>query len=159
MTATAEGTIYSATQLSEYIGKRVKFTQNLKEQNEKGEGAVEVEGTVQAVNDAMGLLLKPKGSVNFSMFDLGDIEPGSVSLAQDSSTKLKASKLKVLKVGQARRHLLERHGLTLSQVNGMTEEQALEYHSSIDHETAELGHVHVEKDEKSKDSEDSNDSE
>lgn len=142
MTATIENEAYTGSQLSGYDGKRVVVTHNLPEKNDKGEGAVEIEGTVQVGNE-IGLLIKPKGQVNFKLVPLGEIEPGSIKLVQDKSTTIKASKLKPVKIGQARRHLLERHGFTLTKVNGLTEEDAAKLHDSIDHVESDLGHVHM----------------
>ena len=154
-TATEERSAYTGEQLAQYANKRVKFVHNLDEANEKGEKAVEVEGTVQTGNE-LGLLVKPKGQVSFKIFHRDSIEPDSITLVEDKSTKLKRSKLQPVKIGQARRHLLERHGFTLSYVNGLTEEQAMKVHDEIDHEMEDLGHVHVAESEgESKDESDS----
>ena len=143
----------TAEDLRKYDGKRVVVTRNLSEPNEKGESAVEVEGVVQAANEH-GLLIKPKGQVQFKLIPSDEIE--EVRLQEDKSNKLKASKLNIVKLGSARRHLLERHGYTLDWVNGVTEEQAYEHHAEIDHVENDLGHVHVEK--KDKDAEASDES-
>ena len=137
--------------LAQYEGKRVVITQNLKEPNENGESAVEVEGQVQVGNEN-GVLLKPKGKTNFTLIEAGDIE--EIRLAPEKDKNIKASKLRLVKVGQARRHMLERHGVTLSWANSVTEEQALEYHNTLDHEELDLGHVHVDKAEKESESDD-----
>lgn len=140
MTVTATEPKYTAEQLAEYQNKKVVVVVNLPEPNEKGEGAVEWEGTVQAGN-TLGLLLKPKGQVQFKLINRETIE--DIRLVQDKSATIKRSKLQPVKIGQARRHLLERHAATLTAVNSMTEEQAQEVHDGIDHEVADLGHVHV----------------
>ena len=122
-----------------FVGKRVVLTRNLKEPNAQGELAVEIEGTLEAANE-MGVMFKPKGQIKPEIFDLGEIE--EVRYAPEKAKKIKAKKLKPVEFGQAKSHLLERHGLTLTKVNGFTEEQALEYHNAIDHVAADLGHVH-----------------
>lgn len=134
-----------ATELKNYEGQRVVLTRNLTEPNEAGESAVEVEGQVQAANE-MGVLLKPKGQVQFKLIPLEEIE--EISLQEAKTSKLKASKLALVKLGKARSHLLERHGVTLKWANETTEEQAFAYHASLDHEELDLGHVHVDKDKK-----------
>lgn len=154
MTVTQNEPKFTAAQLDEYKGKKVVVTVNLAEPNEKGEGAVEYEGTIQAGNE-LGFLIKPKGQVQFKLLDRASIE--DVRLVQDKSATIKRSKLQLVKVGQARRHLLERHGATLTQVNGLTEEQAMEHHNGIDHEASDLGHIHVAEGESTDDSENSND--
>lgn len=135
-------TTYTADQLADYSGKKVVVTQNLAEPNDKGETAIEVEGQVQ-VGNQLGLLIKPKGQVQFKLINIDEIE--EIALAKESTKKLKRSELKPVVVGQARRHLLERHAVTLEWANSVTEEQAMEYHTSLDHEKLDLGHVHVEK--------------
>jgi hypothetical protein len=146
MTATTEEK-YTATQLGEYVNKKVTVTRNLAEPNEKGESAVEVEGTVQAGNQ-LGILIKPKGKVSFDLIPIGEIE--EIVLAAEGAKKFKRSKLQLVKVGQARRHLLERHGVQLTWVNTVTEEQAHEYHQSLNHEDLDLGHIHVAKEDADK---------
>jgi hypothetical protein len=127
---------------SEYVGKRVMLTHNLKEANDKGELAEELEGTVEAANP-LGVMFKPKGQVKALLFEAGDIE--EVRYAPEKAKTMKAKTLKPITFGQAKGHLLERHGLTLAEVNGLTEEQALEYHNGLDHVALDLGHVHGEK--------------
>lgn len=125
-----------------FEGKKVVLTRNLEKPNERGETAVELEGTVEAVND-LGIMFKPKGQVKPEILLNPEIE--EVRYAPEKSKKAKAKKLKPVEHGQAKSHLLERHGLTLTKVNGFTEEQALEYHNAIDHVAADLGHVHEDK--------------
>lgn len=142
MSVTTGSEKYTEDQLAEFKDKKVVVTRNLPEPNEKGESAVEIEGTVQ-IGNALGLLIKPKGKTNFELIPAAEIE--EVVLAKESNKALKRSKLQHVKLGQARRHLLERHGIALAWVNNATEEQALEYHNSLNHEELDLGHVHVEK--------------
>lgn len=132
----------TATDLSQYTGKKVIVTQNLAAPDADGNSAVEVEGTVQ-VGNASGVLIKPKGKATFDLIEAASIE--EIRLAPEKDKAFKASKLKLVTVGQARRHLLERHGVTLKWANSVTEEQALEYHNSLNHVELDLGHVHSEK--------------
>jgi hypothetical protein len=128
--------------LSQYTGKRVIVTRNLPEPNEKGESAVEIEGQIEVAND-LGLLIKPKGKVQLDLIPKAEVE--EVRLAESASKPLKRTTLKVVKPGQARRHLVERHGVTLDWANNVTEEQAFDYHLGLDHEALDLGHVHSDK--------------
>lgn len=128
----------TATDYSEYVGKKVILTRKLEDGS-----ADEVEGNVEVAN-ATGVLVKPKGKVQLVLVDAADVI--EVRLAPESSKKLKAKKLKTIALGQARSHLLERHGGTLTEVNEMTEEEALSFHESINHVEADLGHVHAEND-------------
>lgn len=129
----------AVAQLADYTGKKVIVTVNLAEPNEKGETAIEVEGKVESGN-ALGLLIKPKGRTNFELIDADKIE--DVRLAPEADKKITASVLKDVELGQAKKHLLDRHGLTLTEVNGLDEEQAFSYHASLDHKALDLGHVH-----------------
>jgi hypothetical protein len=125
----------TVTDYSEYVGKKVILTRKLEDGS-----ADEVEGTVEVAN-AGGILIKPKGKVQMVLIEGENVE--QVVLAPDSAKKLKAKKLKPITLGQARSHLLERHGGTLTEVNSMTEEEAFSFHESLDHDAADLGHVHV----------------
>ena len=120
---------------AEYVGKKVVITKRAADGT-----AVEVIGTCEAYNDA-ALLLKPKGKTQFELIEAADIE--QVVLAPEGDKKIKAKKIKPAPLGSAKSHLLERHGLTLTYVNGLTEEQAYEVHESLDHVALDLGHIHV----------------
>lgn len=133
-------TTTSERDLTQYADKKVTIVRNLPEPNESGEGTVEIEGVVQVANEH-GLLIKPKGQVKFELIPASEIE--DVYMAREGVKKLKRSKLKPVALGQARRHLVERHGITLEWANNATEEQALEYHNSLDHEGLDLGHYHA----------------
>jgi hypothetical protein len=136
--------------LSDYTGKKVIVTQNLDQPDKDGNTAIEVEGTVQ-VGNSDGVLIKPKGKATFDLIEARSIE--DIRLAPEKDKSFKASKLKLVTIGSARRHLLERHGVTLAWANSVSEEQALEYHNSLNHEELDLGHVHTAKADKSEESE------
>lgn len=130
--------------LNDYSGKKVKLVRNLDKPNAKGETAEELEGTVEAVaGDA--LMFRPKGKTSATIINASEIE--SIDYAETGVKKLSRRILKAVKHGQARAHLLERHGFTVTQVNEMTEKQALDIHDGIDHEGNDLGHTHKSKDE------------
>lgn len=130
------------TGYTEFVGKKIILTQNLEKPNDKGELAEEREGTLEAANDK-GIMFKPKGQVKPEIIMLSSVE--EIRYAPEKAKALKAKTLKPITYGQARGHLLERHGMTLSEVNAMTEEQAFKYHQELDHAAAGLGHVHGEK--------------
>lgn len=135
------------TDYTGFVTKKVILIRNLSEPNEKGESAVELEGTLEAAN-ASGVMFKPKGQVKPDIINASEIE--DIRLAPEKAKKITAKVLKPIQLGQARSHLLERHGLTLSEVNGLSEEDAFKYHEGIDHKEADLGHVHGEKESQSK---------
>lgn len=121
---------------SQYNGKKVTVVRNPADSSD----AVEIEGTVQVGNE-QGLLIKPKGKTSFDLIPAEEIE--EVRIAPEKSKKLTAKTLKVVELGSARSHLLERHGLSLTDANNVTEEEAFEAHEATDH--SDLGHVHGDK--------------
>jgi hypothetical protein len=127
----------TAENLEQYQDKKIIVTVNLDEPNDKGETAVEVEGTALAAN-ALGILLKPKGRTQGELIEAAKIE--QVQFAPEKARAIKAKSLKVVVYGDARNHLAERHGTALSWLNGATEAAALEYHGTLDH--SDLGHNH-----------------
>lgn len=142
----------TASELTQYADKRVTLVRNLAKPNEKGETAEELEGTVAAVaGDA--IMFKPKGKTNALLIEVDEIE--SIDFAKDKGKTLSRKVLKIVTYGQARTHLLERHGWTLAAINETSEADAFRLHNEIDHEAADLGHVHKDKDEASSESEDS----
>lgn len=119
---------------SQYTGKKVVVTRNLEDGT-----AGEIEGTVQ-IGSAIGLLLKPKGKSGAELIEAESIE--QVVEQAEAPKKLTRKVLKPIPYGQARTHLLERHGATLTDINGVSEEEALAIHAEIDHEADDLGHTH-----------------
>lgn len=133
----------TAEDLKQYEkGNRVVVVKNLNEPNEAGESAVEVEGTVEAVNQ-MGMLIKPKGRVNLDLIELAQIE--EISFAAEKLTTIKQKTLQPITYGNARKHLASAHGIELTWLNANSEEAALKFHNDLDH--TNLGHKHEAKDE------------
>lgn len=126
--------------LTKFDGKKVVIVHNLTEANDKGELAEEVEGTALAAN-AMGVLLKPKGTTQATLIEAANIE--EISLAPEKPKKLVVRWLKDVEYGNARQHLVSSHGYNVSKVEPMTEEAALEFHETLDH--SDLAHRHGEK--------------
>lgn len=124
---------------SRFTDKRVVVVYNLEEPDAEGHAASEIEGTVQAANSE-AILIKPKGKTTPSLILTSMIE--SIEYVNEKPKELKAKVLKEVDYGTARSHLLERHGYTLSEINKVSEKEALEVHSLIDHVAAGLGHVH-----------------
>lgn len=118
----------------QYVGKKVLVTVK----GENGD-AVEVEGTVDVGND-LGLVIKPKGKTRLDIIEQDDII--EIKYVADAPKPLAAKTLKVVEFGQARNHLLERHGYTLTDINKMDEQAAFDFHASLDHVALNLGHVH-----------------
>lgn len=126
-----------ANDYEKFIGKKVVLVQLLDKPNEKGEGAEELEGTLEAVAGEM-VMFKQKGKTSPTLIETSKID--NIDHAPEKAKNLTARKLKPIDFGQARAHLLDRHGMTLAQVNEMSEKDALALHEQIDHDG--LGHVH-----------------
>ena len=124
--------------ITQYENKRVILVVS------QDDEAVEIEGTVEKAGD-IGILIKPKGKVKLDLYEMGQIE--DIRLAPESSVKIKPSTIRPVKLGQARKHLLDRHGVTLTEVNKLTEEEAFAYHEGVDHVAEDLGHIHKDKSE------------
>lgn len=130
----------TATQsLSQFTGKKVTVVYTVEGKSE----AIEAEGKVDTGND-LGLLFKPKGKTQLILIPAASIE--DVRLEEEKAKALTRKTLKVVQLGQARNHLLERHAYTLTKVNELTEQQAFDEHAGLDHEASDLGHVHKDKD-------------
>lgn len=130
---------------SQYDGKKVVVFLN----NAPEGGEPSVEGTVSVGND-MGLLLKPKGKTGLELIEAGNI--ASVEAAPDTPKKLQVKALQPLKDSQARQHLVDRHGYSVADVESMSDEDALTFHSEdVDH--APLAHNHDGKPKAEKDAE------
>lgn len=122
----------TATQdLSTFVDRKVVLVYN------KGEESIEIEGTVQNASP-VGVIIKPKGRASIELIEADQIE--RIEAAPEKAKTLSAKAVKNVIYGNARQHLLDKHGFTLTQVNSLTEEAALEIHDAIDH--ADLGHKH-----------------
>jgi hypothetical protein len=126
--------------LTKFDGKKVVIVHNLPEANAKGELAEEIEGTALAAN-TMGVLLKPKGTTQAILIEIGNIE--EINLAPEKPKKLVVRWLKDVEYGNARQHLVSSHGYQISKVEAMAEDAALEFHNTLDH--SDLAHRHGEK--------------
>lgn len=122
-----------ATDYSQFSGKRVLIVTEI-----DGEAA-EVEATLEVVNDH-GVLVKPKGKPKLEIIRNEHItEIREIAAVAAVSRK----SIKPIPFGKVRSHLAERHGLKVSDINAMTEEQAQEFHNGLDHAALDLGHDHA----------------
>jgi hypothetical protein len=142
-------TAVAAESLAEYAGQKVVLTYTNKDGNE-----VKLEGTAEAAS-AAGLVIKPKGRQNLELIEPDQIK--DIAYAPDKPKKLAQGEVLNLKYGQGRKHILDRHGIALSEAEKLPEEDALNWHKGVDH--TDLGHVHVETKTKAKKDEAEGDSE
>lgn len=131
----------TATDYSRFVDKKVTFVRNEAGKTE----AEQCEGTLVAANGDL-LMFKPKGKTQATLIPASEVE--NMDFAPETAKKISRKRLKVVEFGQARAHLLERHGVTLEWVNGASEKDAFDYHAGLDHVQADLGHYHGDKDDK-----------
>lgn len=125
-----------AEDLEQFAGQKVVVVYTPSGKSE----AVEAEGTAEAAN-IMGIVFKLRGRQNSELIEVGQLE--EVRFAPEKLKELKQQDLTPVKYGSARKHLLDRHGITLEWVNKTSEEDALTAHAASPH--GEIGHQHVEK--------------
>lgn len=123
------------TNFEQYEGKKVILTVSAEDGS-----AVELEGTAETAN-AIGFILKPKGKTKLDIIEAEKVL--EVRLAPETPKTIGAKTLKPVRLGQARSHLLERHGYKLKDINAMTEQAAFDFHEGLDHKALDLGHVHA----------------
>ena len=134
----------SELDLNQFKEKKVTLVVNPAD----GGDAEELEGTVVAVTGS-AIMFRPKGKTSPRIIEKGAIE--CIEHAATGDKKLGVRTLKVVQFGQARAHLLERHGATLKTVNALTEKEAFDQHAALDHVALDLGHVHKDKDDEKAD--------
>ena len=124
----------AVAELEANIGKQVVL--HLKQED----GSLkELEGKLEAAS-AAGLAFKEKGKSNLDLYMPDQVE--SLQAAPDKPKSVSQKKIKPIVEGQARQHLLDRHGVPLDWAKKASEKEAFEYHKNLDH--SNLGHVHVE---------------
>lgn len=97
----------------------------------------EVEGKIEDASE-VGLAFKEKGKRDISLVLPNEVE--EIEAAPIKPKKVVQKKLKPVQAANVRQHLADRHGLLISELNEMTDEDAETYHNSIDH--GDLGHRH-----------------
>lgn len=86
-----------------------------------------------------GIAVKVKGKSALEFIpSIDEIE--EIAAAPVKAKSVVQKKLKPIEVGQARQHLLDRHGIDFSWAKDADEQAAFEYHQGLDH--SNLGHVH-----------------
>lgn len=106
----------------------------------EGKDALEIEGTVISIND-QAVLIKPKGKTQADLVESSEIV--EIRHAPKKEEKVKVRTLKVVKFGEGKQHLAERHGLSVKGLDSRTEKEAFDYHAGLDH--SDLGHKHEDK--------------
>ena len=118
--------------LVDYDGKKVEL-----KLHEWEDGQVE-HGTVASGAPEM-IAFKQKGKSSLQLIRKDQIE--FIRLAAEAEPELKARRLNVVELHNVKRHLVDRHGYALADINKMSSEAALEFHDSLDH--SPLSHFHA----------------
>ncbi|AUV60679.1 hypothetical protein HOS75_gp051 [Gordonia phage SteveFrench] len=117
-------------QLTDYTDKRVELLTV---------GAEEaVIGTVASASPK-GIAFKEKGRSSLTLVP-GD-QIADIRIATEAEPEMKARRLNIVNLDSVKRHLVDRHGYALADINAMPPEQALSFHDGIDH--APLSHFHA----------------
>lgn len=98
----------------------------------------EVTGTIKAATVA-GVPFKEKGKPGLELTTADKIE--EIDYAPTKPKPVTQKKIKPVEYGNARQHLVDRHGVELAWAKEADEKSAFEYHKTLDH--SNLGHVHV----------------
>lgn len=98
----------------------------------------QVTATIKAATVA-GVALKEKGRPNLELTMVDKIE--EIDKAPVKAKAISQKKLKPIEFGQARQHLLDRHGVELKWAKDSDEQTAFDWHAGLDH--SYLGHIHV----------------
>lgn len=126
---------YDLAEAAKLAEKKITVVYTIEGENE----ALEVEGTLMAAAE-MGIMLRQRGHQQGEFVHSHQIE--SIVPLSTANKKITQKLLKPILLDDARAHLADRHGYTLSQVNEMTGTEALSLHDNLDH--SDLGHKHSE---------------
>ena len=127
--------------LTDYVDKRVELKTITAE-----------EAVVGTVSSAMpkAIAFKEKGKSSLVLIDATDIE--SIRMAPEAEAQMKPRRLNLAELDTVKRHLVDRHGYALADINAMSPEDAYSFHESIDH--TPLSHFHADPPAKKEDNED-----
>lgn len=117
-------------ELIDYDGKRVEL--KLVGDDEH------VTGTVASASPEM-IAFKEKGKSNLKLVKREDI--ADIHVAPEAEPEMKARRLNIVGLDTVKRHLVDRHGYSLADINAMSPEDALAFHDQLDHEP--LSHFHA----------------
>lgn len=118
--------------LAQYDGQKVTVRLD-------AEDADLIKGTVTAAT-AQGILFKPYGKASVELVEASRVKYIELQPVNDELT---ARRMNPVTVNTVKRHLVDRHGYKLADVNGMQAEAAFDFHeNTIDHSV--LGHYHAE---------------
>ena len=121
--------------LEDFVGKTVKAVIL----DDAGVRQESKEYKVEAANGGF-YILREKGRSAPHLVPSLQIE--SFEVPEPKPVLLKAKRLKPVDDSAVKRHLLDTHGYKVGDINGISQEQAVALHESIDHQEIDLGHFH-----------------
>ncbi|ANA85846.1 hypothetical protein PBI_WOES_75 [Gordonia phage Woes] len=116
--------------LTDYAEKRVEL-----KTTESDEYVV---GTVASASPE-AIAFKEKGRASLTLITKANI--ADIRIALETEPEMKARRLNLVNLDTVKRHLVDRHGYALADINQMSPENALAFHDEIDH--APLSHFHA----------------
>lgn len=124
-----------AATITEYVGKRVEvtFAEGVQEDSDNAK----ITGKVENAN-AVGFVFKPAGSSKSRLYQTSDV--AEIRMAPEAEPVLRSRRLDPIALKNVKRHLVDRHGYTLTDINDMSPEAALDFHEGLGHD--DLGHYH-----------------
>lgn len=126
--------------ITEYVGKRVDITFSPEAFDGETDPVTQVTGKVENANE-IGFVFKPAGSSKSRLYQVEHIE--TIAMAPEAEPVLRARRLDPATLKGVKRHLVDRHGYTLEDINAMSPERGLDFHDDeVNHEG--LGHFHAE---------------
>lgn len=121
----------SELELVDYDGKKVELFL-------VGEEGEAITGTVASASPEM-IAFKEKGKSHLKLVKRDDI--ADIRIAPEAEPEMKARRLNIVNLDTVKRHLVDRHGYSLADINAMSPEDALEFHDGLDH--SPLSHFHA----------------
>lgn len=119
--------------VQDYIGKKVDLVLN-----DDGE-QVDLTGKIESAN-SLGFVFKPFGSPKVALYEVGQIV--NLALAAEKEAPLKPRRINPVDMGNVKRHLVDRHGYPLADIDTMSADDALDFHETqVQH--ASLSHFHA----------------
>lgn len=144
MTDTVEAS--EALDLELFIGKKVTISLSERTEGVEVLPAETFDATVEAANDK-AVMLKRKGKANIEFLDAAVVT--ACTLQEAAEPVVKARRQDPVTIDNIKRHLVDRHGYAVADINKMAATDAYSFHEGIDH--APLGHFHAVKEDKTED--------
>ena len=95
---------------------------------------------VEEANEA-AVILREKGKSKSELYLAGRVV-SFYDVPPKPAAPLKARRAAPLELSKAKRHLVDFHGYKLTDINRLSDQEALDFHETIDHKELDMGHYH-----------------